>query len=119
MVLCSILDELQVAAGYGTSWLSQGSIPTPPRCGVRPRSVSSSAILRGLWFALCRPIFDVPLSIEVIADAGARVVLIACSMDVSALDLLTKLVNRVDNLRRSEHPRFVAPCAPTTSLAQR
>ena len=65
------------------------------------------------------PTFELPLPIELIADAGARVALIARTMGVSAVDLQNHLANLADNLQWLEHPRFVAPTAPTAVPAQR
>lgn len=55
------------------------------------------------------PTLELPLPIELTADAGARVAVIARTMGVSAVELQDVLANFADNLHWLETPRYVDP----------
>lgn len=65
------------------------------------------------------PTLDLPLPIELIADAGARVALIAKTLGVSAVELQNHLAHLADNLQWIEYPRYVAPTPPPAASLPR
>ena len=62
-----------------------------------------------------RPSFPLPLPIELIADAGSRIALIARTMGVSAVELQDLLANLGQNLQWTETPRYVPAASPGTA----
>jgi hypothetical protein len=62
------------------------------------------------------PTMDVPLPVEITADAGARVALIAKTMGIeSAVDLQGVLADLAKTFNWREYPHYETPAAPATS----